>query len=283
VGTLIGACTSGSEPATPQPTGSTTASDARVTSSAASTSTSTSTAALPLDRYLQTPAIVSRAAVALVRACMKEHGFSYRAPQVAPTASEQAAVPFGELRYGLVDITRASRYAYSNPPERPGPKQRMIRPGGPDRYDVALDGSSGTGGGCQGEADQRLALHLSEADSGLPGQLDQASYERAARSAAVARASTAWSRCMAEAGRLFDTPFDAASAAWPEHPDGAEIATALVDVRCKQQVDWLGAWRGAQASAERSAVAQHGTAFARIDSARRRQVATATAILRGQG
>jgi hypothetical protein len=92
-------------------------------------------------------------------------------------------------------------------------------------------------------------------------------------------ADAKWSACMRSAGYDFDTPDDAASAAWPEAPDEAELAVAKRDVACKQHVMWLETWRAAEAARQTLEARSNVSALKRIAAALADRDARARAVL----
>lgn len=209
--------------------------------------------ALPLDAYVGRPDPTVRRAVELtVRDCMRRHGFTYR-PVVPPdaAAASGATEPIARLPYGLVDGTRAVRLGYADPDVDGQGRGGFLTAAPPSAFDRALNGSSATDPGCRAQAARTLAAGLDEAQLGQVQAMIENGRRDAARSTAVSAAVGRWRQCMGQAGHPFDSPDDAAFAAWPETPDRDEIATAVADVRCKQREGWLTAWWTGESVAQR--------------------------------
>ncbi len=80
----------------------------------------------------------------------------------------------------------------------------------------------------------------------------------------VLLAERLWSACMARSGYTYKTPAQAQQGSWPSQPSAAEIATAVADVRCKAQTDFVNTWLAVEAAYQQALISQNLTELARL-------------------
>lgn len=116
--------------------------------------------------------------------------------------------------------------------------------------DPDLAGRSIPQGGCATEAQRRLTQGAPSVDGAVAIDIANASGERALADSRVVAVTTAWSDCMNGKGYRYPSPYEARDdPRWnPEGDDHAvrstsgeaEIRTAVADLECRRQVNYLG-------------------------------------------
>ncbi len=246
---------------------------------------------LPLDTYLLSVSELDRVGQArrvLTHGCMQRLGYSFPPLTQGPPTGPSS---WNERRYGVADPALAARYGYGL-----GPRDPASHPGRPDETGAnapttaqlrALDGTDRTAhgvpvpaGGCTGQANQRLAAGAPAADVDLPQQLSSESFNRSSTDPAVARADTAWSRCMKAAGYRYANPLDPpGDPRWKHGPRAVQIATATADVHCKQQTNLVGIWFTVEAGYQRQLIATRRAALTLVAAANSAQLAAAARLV----
>lgn len=198
--------------------------------------------ALPLDAFLLSDAqreVLRRATYAVHARCMSRFGFAV--PHLSPP---RAVAPAASERYGIVDQANAARNGYHPVPRRtPARSGATLSP-------AAEKVSSGTGprtvggrkvpdGGCLGEA-RRVVSRAAPTirDPMLAEKLSLDSFRRTLGDERVLAVQREWRACMAEAGYRYRDPLAANDdpAFRTPAPSPREIAVAVTDVRCKDEI-----------------------------------------------
>ena len=233
--------------------------------------------ALPLDSYtgLAEDPTDQQAQELLTRACMKAHGFSYT--MQAPMSSAALAADAARTApYGVASLSYAEKYGYGVGVPPAGHHFVDVKVGSQHSpaYNLALTGAADADpstiaqedNSCQGKAEQELSpvTKASAADATLVGQLIDDSLNFTEADSRVQAAERAWSQCMAGQGFRYQTPEAAHDAAWPPKPNSAEKATAVADVKCKQQVNLVGIWHAVEVGYQKELITQHAATLAAV-------------------
>jgi hypothetical protein len=245
---------------------------------------------LPLDDYLLSPsqlAEIADGSRTLVRQCMA--GLGLDSPAQPPPGP--APRTWNDWRYGLTDPTVAAQRGYrrgDHPPTaqpEPAAAQPRAEQAGALTGEGArsIHGRRVPEGGCLGQAERTLR------GSGPPGvdrdlaqrlSMDSFGYSRGRPRvrAAVAR----WSDCMKRRGLDYPDPFGPVKEPRFQAPGAAvtatEIATAVADVACKQQINLVGIWFTVERSYQQSLVAENRAGLDRVRQANNAELAAARAL-----
>ncbi|MEU8587943.1 hypothetical protein AB0C59_13240 [Streptomyces sp. NPDC048664] len=245
----------------------------------------------------------------LARSCMDGLGFSGFTtldpaslgdgdplPQGGPDAVDAPDVGTGDTLYGVDDPDTAATRGYHQPPLARGP--RWVR----DQYE-ALTGLVGEGrprtahghripeGGCLGQA--RRTIYGAPPKEYALGGLKMSDYEALTTTLTVQafsasqkdpvrrKADRAWSRCMAEAGLRYASPYDAASDPhWgTDRPSPREKKTATEDARCKRETGYVRTAHAVDVRFEKRLVAGHRAELEHQRDRDRAAVARAAGII----
>ncbi|WP_431894693.1 hypothetical protein [Micromonospora haikouensis] len=199
---------------------------------------------LPLDRYFPDQLEASeirRARDSVMVECLRRFGFSMALP-------EWSSPPVGgknERRYLLASLSRAREFGYKWPEisQHRSPSGPVMAP----QIQAVLSGAGSSvvagervpEGGCHGEADRRLKINEAPgSDLDFLRRLDARAYTAMKGDARILAAIVGWSACMKKAG--FDYPDPGRANDDPAFntivASVDEIATAVADVSCKEQV-----------------------------------------------
>lgn len=250
------------------------------------------TFALPLDAYRihgEYAALVSRASFAIFQSCMARFGFTEEALRTESTVE----APTGNERlYGLADLEQAQASGYHPPNLDTGPDQSdqpVLSPEATEAWHMVAngtvpeteDGLAVPPGGCVGEARRILAEGTPPADLPLAERLSGETFQRATEDSRIQEAFREWSACMADAGYEYRDPQEAINdPRWAtEQPTEQEIAVAVTDVRCKQQVNLINTWASVQIAYQEQAIDEHAEALKLIEEYLQIQEANALEIL----
>lgn len=204
-------------------------------------------AGLPLDVYTLTSdqySDLDYATKLLARKCMKRFGIDWN-------LGGRGASPFRGRNYGpgLVDKDRAATYGYHPTPEEAASKDKGT---GLTAEQTKILSGVGPGekanpgvpeGGCYGEARRTLGWNM-DPFMWLQ-QLGIDAMTRTLEHPRVQAAKTRWSECMKAAGYTYAGPDQAVNdpAWWKDEKATAsarEINTAVADVRCKTETNYVG-------------------------------------------
>ncbi|MGH3717348.1 MAG: hypothetical protein ACRDRI_00610 [Pseudonocardiaceae bacterium] len=224
---------------------------------------------LPLDPYRRLSGNLqasTKAEQLLLSHCLKRFGFDVP-PQISPSAQ-----PSGNAQlYGIVDTQSAESRGYHGPTHNVG-EQPQADPYSPAAHAVIIgEGQRSYGGqqvpegGCLGEAERTLAEGAPTVeDPILADRLANESWLRSQQDSRVLKVFAEWSTCMKRAGFDYVNPRKANND--PEfvsgEPTSKEIAVAVADVRCRNQVNLRNVWATVHAAYERRALERHAAALA---------------------
>jgi hypothetical protein len=238
---------------------------------------------MPLDSYEEVAGLeqnaVSAAAALLMQRCMTAQGFQFTA--TAGASGEQSVLDSIEDGYGLASLPQAQQDGYGQP-------QGSQPFGGPGALILnGLVGSPGSSShshawfsallgfypgvrigpirhlGCFQEAYQELygqagggGLGAAISADPVPGIAGEAA-NWTQTDPRITAANAAWSRCMRAHGYSYRNPARAAGAHWPSAPSTKEIATAVADVTCKNQVNYVNTWLAVEAAYQQALIGQN--------------------------
>jgi hypothetical protein len=238
---------------------------------------------LPLTAYVDVAtlqqAALSDATTLLTQKCMAARGFDYSA-ETTP-AEDQAVVQATEYGYGVSSVTDAATYGYGQPSSNSdsGGGPAIAALGGfasfgdlasqPRAWTVALLGFApgaligrSPEEGCLQQVNTLLYDRGAVLADPVPAIAVQASQWTQTDPRILAM-DAAWSRCMAQRGYKYGNPQQPAEHNWPRAPTSQEIATAVADVTCKQQVDYVNTWLTIEAAYQAALV---GTELATLSN-----------------
>ena len=251
-----------------------------------SPSVNLSTLTLPIDAYRPDPEqdLKIRQAHALLFArCMAEFGFRVGGPR--PTEIDRDR---NRERYMLANAAAARTHGY-HPAERPLVPSAAQGPARPPDYLTAASGqgpSSVKGkpvprGGCNGDAVRTLGGGTDPAARGVVEEIRRWSWSRSQQDSRVVAVFASWSACMKRQGYWYRTPLHANDdPAW----SGAavtqrELATAVADVRCKQETRVIAVWAAIERAYQQRAIAERSGELRGVKETVRTQVRVATDVL----
>lgn len=261
---------------------------------AEATATDLDTATLPLDQYALTArqlADLEYANRLLAAACMRQYGIDWDPGE----RGDYSVLMERTNRLGIVDAQQAASVGYHIDPAHADDYEKSDEAAGreplsPQAQQILTGGLPGQptsgevpDGGCFGEAHRELGwdpkdaqwfqLILSEAySSTVADDRAQAVYNR-------------WSACMSEAGYDYDHPVDAAeNPRWNTEvpPSREEINTAVADVACKHEINYLGEMTTILTAHQQQLVAQHHERLQAVKEQTQAALAHAAQVLAGQ-
>ncbi|ROO50642.1 hypothetical protein EDC02_5493 [Micromonospora sp. Llam0] len=245
---------------------------------------------LPLDTYRlskQSAQVVSQAFEELFVECMQELGFTEEPWRPSPASDPEG----NEGLYGVTDKEEAQRWGYHPPQEsensQPDSAPRQVPSAA---WQTAAEGSASQtaegkrvpDGGCRGAALRELSEGTPNTDVELADRLAIDSYQRSKEDSRVLSTFSEWSECMRQLGFEYPAPMDANNdETWwsSEAPSSREIATAVADVECKQQVGLINIWASVHTAYEKRAIEENAEALASVQEYRRIEEANALAVL----
>ncbi|MEV0206401.1 hypothetical protein AB0H97_14495 [Streptomyces sp. NPDC050788] len=258
---------------------------------------------LPLDAYTvdaQQQEELDRAVDQLAQTCMKAKGYTW------PARLEQLGVPrsANERRYGVTDPEAVKVYGYQLAPPvgvtpaqlaeeaRREKKRKALMT---DALTKAYTGRSGKTaaashtGGCRGKALKQLGLPQGGEALTAVDLAQQQSFQRTEADSRARAANAKWSACMKKAGYRYANPHVAAAdPAWwtkgadpaaPNRAGAREIATAVADVRCKRQVDYVTVWQSVETTYQHKIIAANRKELDAVRQARRNALRKAHEVL----
>lgn len=229
---------------------------------------------LPLDAYrlsFSDYTTVQRGAYILTRECVERFGIEYTLTEDALLGQLPPVGSLNERRYGLFDGSSAAVRGYNAPdasmPDDSGHawnpsaiEELVVRGGYTGAPPIDAAGNPLPPDGCLGEANRLL-------DEGVParppsldlgGDLSSEAYQRSEADSRVRAAVDQWSDCMADRGYRYRSIWEPNDRDWPEPPGPEEIAVAVADVACKEQVNLVGIWYAVE-SAYQQQILDSGT------------------------
>lgn len=243
---------------------------------------------LPLDAYQLSPRdaeTLIRARDAVITDCMRRFGFTWESPPGSPLTT-----PAHESRYGLVDLEQAGKLGYGLPPASSSPVVGDSDPQEPSAGMVNAYTGRGRSleadivvpdGGCSGEADRRLFEDRTAELTAVYTAISAAAADAAEDDPRVHEVSNRWSTCMAQAGFSYPTPWHANDDPYWSDPgrDAEERRTAVQDVRCKIQTDYVGILQRVESEHQQQAIAENSATLDRLREAHAAQLAAAAEVL----
>lgn len=225
---------------------------------------------LPLDSYgvsAEQRAVLDQAVDELAGTCMKAKGYTWPARLKRLGVARSA----NERRYGVTDPEAVRVYGYHLAPPvgvtaeqlaeeaRQEKKRKALMTDAVTKAYTGRDGTTtGTSltGGCRGEALKQLGLPRGEALDAVD-LAQQQGWKRTEADSRAKAVNAKWSACMKKAGHTYADPHAAAGdPAWWMKGEGdsaarkktraREIATAVADVKCKQQVGYVTVWQSVE-------------------------------------
>jgi hypothetical protein len=250
----------------------------------------------------------------MTRACMKSFGLSYLPHYTDRTKIITATFDvYNSRRYGVSDPVAASKFGYHLPAEptatsayndgdqadvsprtMPADKKRVfigvpakdLSSSTAQTSDVAVSpgdyrGKAIPAGGCSGESSRKLqSVPTPEAAKAndLAAKLNQEAFSKSLHDHRALKADTAWQQCMAAKGYArYSNPMAASASANLDLPvTKPEIKTAVADVACQQQVNYVQTLTTIETGYQKSLIAQHKSALVPLKA----QVAKQTTALR---
>lgn len=82
----------------------------------------------------------------------------------------------------------------------------------------------------------------------------------------IGAANQAWSACMASRHYHYATPSQVERHHWPSPPTKKEIATAVADVTCKAQVNYLNTWLAVEAAYQQALIGRNLAALSQLQA-----------------
>ncbi|MEU6918661.1 hypothetical protein [Streptomyces olindensis] len=260
---------------------------------------------LPLDSYgvsAEQQAVLDRAVDKLAGTCMKAKGFTWPARPERLGAARSA----NERRYGVTDpkAVRVHGYQLAPPPgvtpeqlaeeARQEKKRKTLMT---DEVTEAYTGRGGTSkatsrtGGCRGEALKQLGLPPQGDALDAVDLAQQQGWQRTEADSRAKAANTRWSACMKKAGHPYANPHAAAGdpAWWTEDAGdpaarkktkAREIATAVADVQCKRQVDYVAVWQSVETTYQNKIIEANEKELGEVRQMWRNALRKAAAVLR---
>ncbi|WP_156080879.1 hypothetical protein [Microbispora rosea] len=232
-------------------------------------------AILPLDAFAPTPEQQARLVNAVrhsVALCTNRFGM--KGYDDTPLPPQRDTTPRAR-RYLFVDPALAGRYGYAVPLQPPSQQQKPPRStragtGMTPIEEQAVLGGRGpktvTGirvpeGGCIGAASRRAMKGVPPDAEFLVVRLESEAYDKSLRDPRVKAGNAAWSACMKRAGYTYSAPVKAwEDPRWRKAGDKREEATAAVmDMRCKLQVDYLSVRLTTEIEAQQKTIKAHGS------------------------
>ncbi|MGW7331536.1 hypothetical protein ACWGIU_23720 [Streptomyces sp. NPDC054840] len=233
---------------------------------------------LPLDDYLLTTIdadTLARGRDSIMQRCLAGLGAPY-----TPKARGSADIETNERRYGLADAELAKQHGYHVPDmaktaeDYPSAIMPLVTGEATTHNGVPVPD-----GGCAGQAQRELHEADLQGALTLPQKLNMESYLKSQKAPAVVKATEAWSTCMKESGHTYPDPLAAIndkefSAATP---GALEKEVALADVLCKQKVNLIGVWSGAESEYQTFLIESNTAALAEPLLAKQKTMSAAKA------
>ena len=224
---------------------------------------SSDTITLPIDAYLPTSqeaAAITNASNISIAQCAKQFGvdFPFTMTSAITTLTDHSNLA------GITSLTEAQEYGYVGPPGSQSgaggsaqaagsslsPAQSSVITGWPNGQvgftsppvGLTYDGKTIPTGGCRASADSALGIPsgFNFLQPNLARSVSDSTYNQSQADLRVVAVFAKWSSCMAAKGFTYATPWTANDKSWANPASSDEIATAVADVECKQQVNVVG-------------------------------------------
>ncbi|MFE6624314.1 hypothetical protein [Streptomyces sp. NPDC057740] len=260
---------------------------------------------LPLDAYgvsAEQREVLDQAVDELAEKCMKAKGYTW------PARLKRLGVPrsANERRYGVTDPKAVSVYGYQlAPPVGVTPEQlaeeaRQEKKRKALMTDALTEAYTGRGGkttatsrtgGCRGEALKQLGLPQGGEALTAVDLARQQGWKRTEADSRAKAVNAKWSACMKKAGYTYADPHAAAGdPAWWTKGEGdsaarkkvkaREIATAVADVKCKRQVDYVTVWQSVETTYQNKIINANKQELEAVREMRRNALRKAAQVLR---
>lgn len=209
---------------------------------------------LPIETYMPTQVqvrLVTHTRDDLIDACMADVGYPDWKP--APDLPRLGGKTLTDWRYGIHDAELASRRGY-----HPAKAEQ-------DAYNAAMAAGAVDKSGADKGALRTCAEQVS---SDVPAaviperaqQISTAAYVESMRNPAVVAVFNNWSSCMKDKGYDYAAPMDANDDPRfndPNEVTGAEIATAVADVECRDKHEVEKTWFRVESALQQDAIRRH--------------------------
>ncbi|MEV4297773.1 hypothetical protein [Microbispora rosea] len=197
-------------------------------------------------------------------------------------------------RYLFVDPGLAARYGYAVPLPSPSQQQKPPRSARTDTGLTPIEEQAVLNGqgpktvrgirvpedGCIGAANRRVMEGVPPDVEFLVVRLGMQAYDKALGDPRVKAVNAAWSACMRRAGYTYPTPVKAwEDPRWRKQGDTREEATAVADMRCKLQVNYLTVRLTTEIEAQQTMIKAHGPELRAFRRHLRTRLANAAAML----
>lgn len=263
---------------------------------------------LPLDAYQLAPAqqtIVDQAIDKADKACLRRFGFDPRWPAPVTPSGPEGQVGYLPRLYGIGVESEVDRYGYHPPPDdtdarKAAANTNMVATYPQVMFDIERGAIAGDYNGvavpekgCLGEAYR--AVYGSDAKlGGQPGSQQTATdlgkankfpldaQARTEQDPRLVAAFGIWSRCMADQGYQYKTPWDANSDEqwWKTDTASAkEIQTAKTDLACRRKQNLVGLWYAVTTAYQNQVIEQNAAYLAEVKKQNDALVRTATEVL----
>ncbi|MEU8076550.1 hypothetical protein AB0B31_13985 [Catellatospora citrea] len=254
---------------------------------------------MPLDVYILTREqriSINNARELLIRDCVNKHGLQVTG-RVASGDQPSRQVMIGR-RYGIIDADAAARTGYRADAEvaadagkagggwNPTPEEFRVVSGkdqvtGENTVGQLVGGTAIAEGGCASEAGRQLSADGGELASNYGDTLQVETYAMAERDSRVVAAVAEWSKCMAEAGYTYSSPWEPNNRDWGPKPTNEEIATAVADVACRRKVDLVGIWLAVESAYQQRVIDENHQRLEQSRQAYEVQLRNASKIVAG--
>jgi hypothetical protein len=265
----------------------------------------------PLNAFMTNTAerqTVDRAISVLVNSCMKE--FDLKWPEYEPPPG---TIPENARKYGVTDLESVRVYGYKPPLPDGVSKQQAIAYR--DSYEArkkaitpaAEAAYSGIGasaklppgvpkGGCYGEAARETSVDRLNEDMMTVQKLFFQASAATRKDARIAELNRQWSACMRRSGmsypdplaavddskwRTAKTPKDGPSPYFPA-PSKEEIRTAIADVKCKDETDYIKKRSQVEFRYQRALIKKNAKMLAAVQARKQRMMKHFTLLVEGE-
>ncbi|MYS20230.1 hypothetical protein GA0115240_117727 [Streptomyces sp. DvalAA-14] len=262
---------------------------------------------LPVERYMLTPtqsAQLSWVGNAMIRDCMRDHGFAFPAAQRPDAGSATYSVMY--RRYGVSDPASVRTWGYHAPVygaqhDTPKSKDPVLSSVGAAEVLFGADPKTGRRvssyhgravpeQGCSGSVDRLLGEHSGSpqgpetGQDGVLARIKERSFADSMADPRTRKVFADWSACMASRGYRVADPMHAADALPPSTasaaPSRAEIAQAEADVACKSATNLVGVWFAVESDYQLAALHEVGPELAHITAERDSEARTLRRLYR---
>jgi hypothetical protein len=243
---------------------------------------------MPLEAYqavsTQQQEALAQASNLLTQRCMAQRGFDDTSPASEPFTSVTSLEQIETAPAGLTDPAQAATFGFKQPKSPGGPSgpaiigfvgqfafSSALKTG--RAYTEALYGFTPGGGGGPGRPScLQLASRLAYGNQVGAPQSDPVP-QIAAQAVSFTQSdphiqalNRAWSACMAVRHYQYATPTEVERHHWPASPDKREIATAVADVACKAQTNYLNTWLAVEAAYQQALIGRNLAALSQLQT-----------------